>query len=243
MSAKNLLKDIFPFLAILILGWLFIAFLLFQHGYQGSFVVLNSTYHNEITDPSAWFFTHLADATLLPLVMFLFIWHKDRPLVISGILVMLATGVITQILKHFFFDTWDRPTLLMQGIPGVYFVDHDPEMHHSFPSGHATTFGAGGLIFAWYWRKYKFLMQPLVALFTLVLCYTRVHLGVHFPGDILAGSMIGVGIGIPFFLFFYPWCEKRFSDKIHERLDSIQMYLLLAVVLFTVLRWVQLSFF
>lgn len=59
----------------------------------------------------------------------------------------------------------------------------------SFPSGHtASAFafatGAAG--------AQPMLSAPLLALATLV-GYSRVHTGVHYPADVLAGAFIGVG--------------------------------------------------
>jgi undecaprenyl-diphosphatase len=58
----------------------------------------------------------------------------------------------------------------------------------SFPSGHtaaAFAFASGaGSVLPW-------ARPPLTALATLV-AYSRVHTGVHFPGDVIAGSICGV---------------------------------------------------
>lgn len=58
----------------------------------------------------------------------------------------------------------------------------------SFPSGHsaaAFAFAAGaGSALPW-------TAPPLTALATLV-AYSRVHTGVHYPGDVIAGSLCGI---------------------------------------------------
>jgi undecaprenyl-diphosphatase len=61
----------------------------------------------------------------------------------------------------------------------------------SFPSGHtaaAVAFASGAS------RSLPAVGAPLYVLAALV-SYSRVHTGVHFPGDVLAGALIGVVVG------------------------------------------------
>jgi len=58
---------------------------------------------------------------------------------------------------------------------------------HSFPSGHATRMGA---IATWghlLWPGWGFLLWPLA----LWIGWSRVRLGVHYVGDIIAGLLLG----------------------------------------------------
>lgn len=61
---------------------------------------------------------------------------------------------------------------------------------HSFPSGHtaaAVAFAAGA------GRELPAARLPLGALAAAV-GYSRVHTGVHYPGDVLAGAVLGAGV-------------------------------------------------
>ncbi len=61
----------------------------------------------------------------------------------------------------------------------------------SFPSGHtASAFGFATTVAA----DFPILAPPLFGLATLV-AYSRVHTGVHFPSDVIAGAILGCAIG------------------------------------------------
>jgi len=62
----------------------------------------------------------------------------------------------------------------------------------SFPSGHATVSFACATVLA---LAVPRLRVPLFALATLI-SFSRVYVGVHYPFDVLAGAVLGVGIAI-----------------------------------------------
>lgn len=82
-----------------------------------------------------------------------------------------------------------RPDRTAASVPLVRQVPM-PESR-SFPSGHAAAavaFASGAS------RSLPAAGAPLYVLAALV-SYSRVHAGVHFPGDVVAGALIGVTIG------------------------------------------------
>ena len=63
---------------------------------------------------------------------------------------------------------------------------------YSFPSGHATVSFACATVLA---LAVPRLRVPLYALATLI-AFSRVYVGVHYPLDVLAGAVLGIGIAI-----------------------------------------------
>ena len=61
----------------------------------------------------------------------------------------------------------------------------------SFPSSHAASTAAIVTILGQGYRRFA----AAGALFALVMCFSRVHNGMHYPTDVLAGSLLGVGYG------------------------------------------------
>lgn len=65
-----------------------------------------------------------------------------------------------------------------------------PELRHSFPSGHAS-FAA--LVGAVLWPEAKNLATRVaLALFVVGVCLSRPYLGMHFPADVVFGSLMSI---------------------------------------------------
>ncbi len=65
-----------------------------------------------------------------------------------------------------------------------------PPQRHSFPSGHAASAFAGAWLLTKYypkWRSFFYAIAVLVG-------FCRVYLGVHYPSDVVVGSITGVGL-------------------------------------------------
>jgi membrane-associated phospholipid phosphatase len=79
------------------------------------------------------------------------------------------------------------------------------ESSYGIPSGHAQmSLVFWGLIACWYQGRGKGAVRLAAVLFTLMLGFTRLYLGVHFPTDLLAGWLLGGIILVLYFILEKP---------------------------------------
>jgi undecaprenyl-diphosphatase len=101
-----------------------------------------------------------------------------------SLLTLVLSHLLVQIVKRTVVRT--RPALA--GLPAALVREPD---RFSFPSGHAAA--AMSVAFG-YGVAFPALALPLLVL-ALLVGFSRVRLGVHFPGDVLAGQGLALGTG------------------------------------------------
>lgn len=63
---------------------------------------------------------------------------------------------------------------------------------YSFPSSHAANIFAAATLFSNNYRKYT----PYFLIFALMIAYSRIYVGVHYPLDVLAGILVGISCAV-----------------------------------------------
>jgi len=131
--------------------------------------------------------------------------------------------LLVLVLTLFFIFT-DQMTNLVKNTVERFRPVNDPELKDiirivkgssswSFFSGHASNSSGSILIIFLILRKY-YKYAFLIFFFPLIFAYTRIYLGLHFPGDILVGYIFGIVSGFGFYkLFCYFNNKYKLTDK------------------------------
>jgi membrane-associated phospholipid phosphatase len=140
--------------------------------------------------------------------LFIFFYLRYRSLIfpLQTSMVLLIAGGLNRWLKGLI----DRPR---------------PEAQHlveagslSFPSGHAmSSIAFFGFLIYLVWRLIstlwvRWLLSLLLALLILLIGFSRVYLGVHYPSDILAGYAAG-GACLAVFISIFTYVRYRYARK------------------------------
>lgn len=134
---------------------------------------------------------HSADSVVVVPCLFALWWWHDfarQSLVIPVAAGFALSIVVTSIVK--FAVRRRRPA----GDWGAFYRKTDP---HSFPSGHASrTITMTMVVMAGRWP----LIGAALLLWSLLVGLSRIILGVHYLYDVLAGYLLGLGIGAAMWL-------------------------------------------
>lgn len=92
----------------------------------------------------------------------------------------------------------------------LHFVNNYRSSRFGFCSSHAAN-ATGVFVFISLLIRKKVVIYPLLA-WTLLVCYSRIYLGVHYPGDIICGGLVGVGAGT-FVFRLYTILTKKLRES------------------------------
>ncbi|HLF35848.1 MAG TPA: phosphatase PAP2 family protein [Cyclobacteriaceae bacterium] len=155
------------------------------------FLYLNGI-HNGFFDVTMAWVTYTA--TWIPFYILLIIWliYKFRMkgiiIVLTAFLVLVATDQATSSFMKPFFERL-RPCREPE-ISHLVHVVTSCGGKYGFASSHAAnTFGLAMLLWLFFgdqmkWPRYLFLWAALLS-------YSRIYVGVHYPGDVIAGALVG----------------------------------------------------
>ena len=188
------------------------------------FLLFLNQFHTDWLDPVVLLVTKTEFWIPLYLVLIFLIfknYKKEGWIILAGIAltVLLADQITSGIMKPFFQRLRPSREPSLQGL--VHIVEGYYGGLYGFASSHAAnTTGVAFFIFLLFRGTYRWI--GLIFIWAFVMSYTRIYLGVHYPGDILVGALIGVGSGYVGYKF-YGWLKlkiKSRSEKIKNETGS-----------------------
>lgn len=218
-----------------------------------SFLLFLNSFHNSFWDKAVTLFT--STEIWIPfylLIVYVIIKTYKKNSVYILILIILAITVSDQfsgLIKHSVMRL--RPTqdpVLGSLVHNVY---NRGGMFGYFSAHAANTFTVA-IITARLFKNHLFTV--LIFTWAILVSYTRIYLGLHYPGDILTGWIWGICSGLAFYHLMAFIQEKYFKSTFPEiretsisREDSIRLFLFLMIyvgtMLVTINRLTKFQFF
>ena len=153
---------------------------------------------------------------ILLMVFYLFIWYA--PFLFSNISTIFLLGVIVIAPLKKSFDR-QRP---FETLKDINVLERKPTSR-SFPSWHAYNVISQGLLFAYLLNSIA--ITIIVSIFVVIVSFSRIQLGVHYPSDVIFGFFIGilgfflaVFIVAPILLRMITFFEQFYGGTIHYHL-------------------------
>lgn len=172
------------------------------------FFIVNDYPGSPLLDYTMMFFTTLGNGFLLLPVVAAVLYLHDRKRftfnLIFFLIVVCAGGLLVQILK--FIINSPRPLKRLNEVRVLL----DPLREHGFPSGHTQAAFSAAFFLSTRIKKWAVVFFGCA----LLVGYSRIYVGAHFPSDVFAGACVGIVSAGLLIIFF----EEKLKSKFEKNL-------------------------
>ncbi|MCR4764621.1 MAG: phosphatase PAP2 family protein [Bacteroidaceae bacterium] len=143
-----------------------------------------------------------------------------------ALVIVVADQLSSSVIRHAVGRL--RPANLDNPISNmVHIVDGYRGGRYGFPSSHAAN--SFGLAFFLLYLLRRCKLPAFIMVWAIVNCYSRIYLGVHYPGDILCGALVG-WVAATFVWFVYRKITKQtFLPEVREWWVPVVIGLLIVI--------------
>jgi len=132
-------------------------------------------------------------------------WKQLIPLILFTALIItaadqLASGLIKPLVQR------PRPSHADDIMNELHYVNEYYGGAYGFVSSHAANTCALAVWISCLYRRRS--VWIAMFMFAILNCYSRIYLGVHYPGDILCGAFIGIFLGWLGFIGYSKTCQR-----------------------------------
>lgn len=160
---------------------------------------IQNNMHNKVLDKIMIAITSMGNMGLIWIIISiaLIINKKYRKVGVYSLIALILVTVLGEgILKHLF----ERPRPCVN-IPQSQLLIKKPTSY-SFPSGHSGSSFACAVVLSYYFKKYAVLIYG----FATTIAFSRLYVYVHYPSDVLVGTILGLLSG---FLVVFMWKKSE----------------------------------
>ncbi|MFA6423238.1 MAG: phosphatase PAP2 family protein [Patescibacteria group bacterium] len=150
---------------------------------------LNNSWVNSFSFFISWIPFILIILAIISIIPLIYDKNKGKEVFIAIVLAVITYFIISEDLLKYILPFKQRPYLAYPHeirAVGKQFVDS------SFPSNHIASVVSVLTVVVYYYHKYWFWSL----LFVLIMAFSRMYNGMHYPTDVLAGAVLGIIYGL-----------------------------------------------